>query len=114
MDATVGVLLVALCAHVGVLMVGLVRALLPQRRHAQRAVGLAAGVAALVGELSALRGLLGAPVAPAWIAGLLGLALVLGLAARSGWREHAAGRVAFQALFAAPLVAAFVIALSFR
>lgn len=114
LDAAVGILLLAMCAHVGVLLVGLARALLPQRRHPQRGVGIAAGIAALAGELLALGGLLGEPARPAWMGGILGLAILLAVAARSGWRQHAAGRLAFQALFAPPLVVTFVAALSFR
>lgn len=114
LDTVVAILLVALCLHVGVLIVVLVRASLPQRRHPQRAVALTAGAAALVGELMALGGLLGRPAPPAWVAGALGLAIGLALACRSSWREHAAGRAAIQAFVAPPLVAAFVIALSLR
>lgn len=113
-DGAAGVLLVALCAHVGVLVVALVRGSLPQRRSSERALALSAGSAALVGELLALGSLLGRPAPLPWVAGLLALGLLLGVLARATWRAHPAGRAAFHAVVAAPLVAMFVLALTFR
>lgn len=114
LDAFLGLALIVLCVHVGLLLMALVRALLPQRRHPHRALGLSAGAAALVGELLALRGLLGRPLPLAWVAGLLLLGAVLGLLARSSWRDHPAGRAAFYAVMGAPLVLAFVALLALR
>ena len=114
LDAALGVLLVALCAHVGILLVALVRGALPQRRHPDKALALLAGGAALVGELLALRGLLGRPPPLAWIVGLLGAGALLGFLARGAWKAHPVGRAAFHAVLAAPLVLAFVAVLSLR
>lgn len=114
LDAATGILLVALCAHVGILIVSLVRGALPQRKHPQARFALAAGALALVGELLALRSLLGKPAPIAWVAGLLGVALVGGVSVRGGWREHPAGRAAFHAVLAAPLVTLFVVVLALR
>lgn len=114
LDAAIAILLIALAGHVGLLMVLAVRALLPARRHPQRTLALLAGLAALVGELLALRGLLGVRAPPMWVAGALAAAALLGLAARGTWRESAAGQLAFQALVAAPLVLVFSVALALR
>lgn len=114
LDAMVGALLFLLCAHVGTLFVALVRGALPQRRHPDRRLALLAGGAALAGELLALRGLLGRPPPVAWVAGLLLVGVLLGILARGVWREHPAGRAAFHAVLAAPIVLAFVVALALR
>lgn len=114
LDSLLALVLFALCAHVGILLVAIARGLLPQRRHPQRLPSLAAGAAALVAELLALRGLLGRPAAPVWVLGLLGLGALLGLLSRAGWREHPAGRAAFHAVLAAPMVLLFVLVLTFR
>lgn len=114
LDSLVAIALVVLCVHVGVLLVALARGLVPQRRHPDRAMALAAGGAALVGELLALRGLLGDPAPLAWVGGLLGLGLLLGILARGAWREHAVGRAAFHAVVAPAVVLVFVAALTLR
>ena len=114
LDAALGIVLVALCAHVGILLVSIGRALLPQRWHRARRISLAAGTAALVGELLVLRGLVGAPASPPFVLGALGLALLLGILARDTWREHNYGRAAFHAVIAAPLVLIFVVVLTLR
>ena len=114
LDSIVALALVALCAHVGILIVSLFRGAIPQRRHPDKLVALLAGSAALVGELLALRGLLGNPEPLAWVAGLLGVGALLGVLARGAWKEHPVGRAAFHAVIAAPLVALFVVALTFR
>ena len=109
----VGAMLILLCAHVGLLIVALVRGALPQRRHPDRRLALLAGAAALAGELLALRGLLGRPPPIAWIVGLLLVGAVLGFLARGAWHAHPAGRAAFHAVLAPPIVLAFVAALAF-
>lgn len=114
LDSLVAILLVALCAHVGILLVAIARGLLPQRRHPDRLAALAAGVAAVAGELLALRGLLGNPAPLPWVLGFLGVGVLLGVIARGTWREHPVGRAAFHAVVAAPLVALFVVALTLR
>ncbi|HUR70103.1 MAG TPA: hypothetical protein VM370_12735 [Candidatus Thermoplasmatota archaeon] len=114
LDAFVGVMLVALCAHVGLLLVAIGRALLPQRRSRALWVCVAAGAAALAGELLVLRGLVGRPASPPVVGALLGLGVLLGLMARSVWRERGHGRAALHAVVAAPLVVLFVLALSLR
>jgi hypothetical protein len=114
LDATVGILLVVLCGHAAMLMVLLVRGGIPQRRHPQRRAALLAGIAALLGELLSLKGLLGRPASPLWVFGLLGAGVLLALVARPAWREHPAGRAAVHALVAAPLVVVFVVVLSLR
>lgn len=113
LDAFVGLALIALCAHVGILAVVLARGAMPQRRHPDRTLALCAGAAALAGELLALRGLI-RPAPLPWVAGLLGLGLLLGFLARGTWREHPVGRAAFHAVLAGPLVLLFVVALSLR
>lgn len=112
--ASLALLLVLLCVHAGLLIVMIVRAALPSRRSPERLVGILAGLAALVGELLALRSLVGRPAPLALVVGALGLALLLGLVSRPSWRAHAAGRAAFYATWAAPLVAAFVLAMALR
>lgn len=114
LDATLGILLILVCAHVGILVVVLVRGALPQRRHPQRRWALAAGGAALLGELLALRSLLGKPAPLPLVVGLLVVGALAGFALRSMWREHPAGRAAFQAVLAPPIVTAFVIVLALR
>lgn len=114
LDSFVAIALVALCAHVGILIVALVRGVLPQRRHPDRGKALAAGSAALVGELLALRALLGVAAPLPWVGGLLLLGLLLGLLARGAWREHPVGRAAFHAVVAPAVVAVFVGALMLR
>lgn len=114
LDSLVAIALVALCAHVGILIVALARGAMPQRRHPDRTIALAAGGAALVGELLALRGLLGDPAPLAWVAGLLGLGLLLGVLARGAWREHPVGRAAFHAAIAPAFVVVFAGALALR
>lgn len=114
LDSFVAIALVALCAHVGVLLVVLFRGALPQRRHPDRTMALAAGGAALAGELLSLRGLLGAPVPLPWVGGLLGLGLLLGILARGAWREHPVGRAAFHAVVAPAVVLVFVMSLMLR
>lgn len=113
-DSLVAFALVALCAHLALLLVVLVRGILPARRDAAARLALAAGAAALVGELLALGLLLGRRVPLPWLAGTLGLAFLLGFLARGTWRSNAAGRAAFYALFAAPLVAVLWVALALR
>lgn len=114
LDAATGVLLVALCGHVGVLGVSLGRILLPQRRSRERALGFVAGAAAVLGELLALKSLLGKPASLAWVGGLLVVGFGLGLYGRGLWRSHPAGRAAFHAVVAAPLVILFVVVLNLR
>lgn len=114
LDAVLGFMLVVLCGHVGILLVALARGFLPQRRHPDRITALSAGAAALVGELLALRGILGKPAPLAWVAGLLALGVLLGLFARGAWKEHPVGRAAFHAVVAAPLVVLFTIVLNLR
>lgn len=107
-------LLVLISAHAGLLIVMLVRAALPTRRTPERALGILAALAALVGELLALRSLIGRHAPLPVIVGALGLALLLGLLARPAWRANAAGRAAFYATWAAPLVFALVMANALR
>jgi len=114
LDAALGILLVVLCGHVGILIVMLTRGALPQRRHPQKRWALAAGALTLAGELLALRGLLGKPSPIGSVVGLLALGLVIGLAVRGSWREHPAGRAAFHAVWGAPIVAVFVVLLALR
>lgn len=114
LDGLLGVALVALCIHVAVLFVQLARALLLwRRRDPSWTMGLAAGATGLLGELVVLGILIGRPPSLAWVLGLLGASLALGLLSRPTWRAHAAGRVGRSALLAAPLglaVAAVLIA----